>query len=52
MMFALWMAVTRLAAVPLARAGTRTRAIRVDARSVMIFRLSTTPGTTSCSRPA
>ena len=27
------------------------RAIRVDAFSVMIFRLSTTPGTTSCSRP-
>ena len=26
--------------------------MRVDARSVMIFRLSTTPGTTSCSRPA
>ena len=25
--------------------------MRVDARSVMIFRLSTTPGTTSCSRP-
>src|SRR6266581_2958859 len=27
------------------------RAIRVEAFSVMIFRLSTTPGTTSCSRP-
>ena len=26
-------------------------AIRVEARSVMIFRLSTTPGTTSCSSP-
>ena len=26
--------------------------MRVDARSVMIFRLSTTPGTTSCSSPA
>src|SRR5688572_17434963 len=25
--------------------------MRVDARSVMIFRLSTTPGTTSCSSP-
>ena len=28
------------------------RAALVDATSVMIFRLSTTPGTTSCSRPA
>jgi len=27
------------------------RAMRVEARSVWIFRLSTTPGTTSCSRP-
>jgi len=27
------------------------RAIRVQAFSVMIFKLSTTPGTTSCSRP-
>ena len=42
----------RLAAVPRARARTRSCAMRVDAFSVMIFRLSTTPGTTSCSRPA
>ena len=28
------------------------RAMRVEAFSVMIFRLSTTPGTTSCSSPA
>ncbi len=39
-----------------ARAGARSSnancAMRVEARSVMIFRLSTTPGTTSCSSPA
>ena len=35
-----------------ARVLERERAMRVDASSVMIFRLSTTPGTTSCSRPA
>ena len=52
MMLALWTAVTVLAARAAARTGTRTRAIRVDAFSVMIFRLSTTPGTTTCSRPA
>ena len=34
-----------------ARGLTDKRAIRVEAFSVMIFRLSITPGTTSCSRP-
>jgi len=33
------------------RIQTQNLAIRVEARSVMILRLSTTPGTTSCSRP-
>ncbi len=37
---------------PEARANSNAnRATRVDATSVMIFRLSTTPGTTSCSSP-
>ena len=49
-MLALWIAVTRLR--PFAAACSKANsAIRVEARSVMIFRLSTTPGTTSCSRP-
>ena len=51
MMFALWIAVTFLR--PCLRACSNANcAIRVDAFSVMIFRLSTTPGTTSCSSPA
>ena len=51
MMFALWIAVTRLR--PFARAWSNANcAIRVDAFSVMIFRLSTTPGTIWCSSPA
>ena len=51
MMLALWIAVTVLR--PCRRACSNANcAMRVDARSVMIFRLSTTPGTTSCSRPA
>ena len=51
MMLALWTAVTRFRPCFLAYSKAN-RATRVDARSVMIFRLSTTPGTTSCSRPA
>ena len=51
MMLALCTAVTRLR--PCFRAYSNANvAMRVDASSVMIFRLSTTPGTTSCSRPA
>ena len=51
MMFALWTAVTFLR--PLARAYSKANdAIRSDATAVMIFRLSTTPGTMRCSRPA
>ena len=51
MMFALWIAVTFRR--PWSRACAKAnRAMRVEAFSVMIFRLSTTPGTTSCSRPA
>ena len=50
MMFALCTAVTFLR--PCARAYSNAkRAMRVEARSVMIFSDSTTPGTTSCSRP-
>jgi len=50
MMLALWTAVTRLR--PCVRAYSKAkRAMRVDAFSVMIFSDSTTPGTTSCSRP-
>jgi hypothetical protein len=50
MMFALWTAVTRPR--PWVRAYSKAkRAIRVEARSVMIFNDSTTPGTTTCSRP-
>ena len=50
MMLALWMAATflRLSRRAYSKAA---RAIRIDAFCVMIFRLSTTPGTTSCSRP-
>ena len=50
MMFALWIAVMRVRPIRVAYANAK-RAMRVEARSVMIFRLSTTPGTTSCSRP-
>ena len=51
MMFALWTAVTFFR--PSRRAYSKAkREIRVDAFSVMIFKLSTTPGTTTCSRPA
>jgi isocitrate dehydrogenase (NAD+) len=51
MMLALWTDVTFRR--PCSRAYSKAnRAARVDARSVMILRLSTTPGTTSCSRPA
>ncbi len=50
-MLALCTDVTRLR--PFARAYAKANfATRVEATSVMIFRLSTTPGTTSCSRPA
>ena len=50
MMLALWMAVTFLR--PCCRAYVKANsAMRRDAFSVMIFRLSTTPGTTSCSSP-
>ena len=51
MMFALWTAVTRLR--PWRRAYSKAkRAMRGEAFSVMILMLSTTPGTTMCSRPA
>ena len=40
-----------LAPVAPRRSAKANSAMRVEARSVMIFRLSTTPGTTSCSRP-
>ena len=51
MMLALWIAVTRVR--PLARACSNANLpMRVDAASVMIFMLSTMPGTISCSRPA
>ena len=50
MMLALWMAVTFER--PSRRAYSKAaRAIRMEAFSVMILRLSTTPGITSCSRP-
>ena len=50
-MLALCTAVTFLR--PRRRACSKANsAIRVDAFSVMILRLSTTPGTTVCSRPA
>ena len=50
-MLALWIAVTFLR--PALRAySNANRAMRVDAFSVMIFRLSTTPGMISCSSPA
>ena len=50
-MFALWIAVTFLR--PCRRAYWKANSeMRVDAFAVMIFRLSTTPGTTSCSSPA
>ena len=50
MMLALWIAVTRLR--PYARAFAKVNlATLVEAASVMILRLSTTPGITSCSRP-
>ena len=50
MMLALCTAVTRFR--PCVRAYSNAKvAMRVDACSVMIFRLSTTPGTTSCSSP-
>src|SRR5258708_81836 len=51
MMLALWIAVTRWRRYFRAYSNAN-RAMRVDARSVMIFRLSTMPGTISCSRPA
>ena len=51
MMLALWTAVTRLPPVSLRAYSKAKRAMRVEARSVMILRLSTTPGTTSCSSP-
>ena len=51
-MLALWTAVTLACGRAPGRTRRRTATMRVDARSVMIFRLSTTPGTTSCSRPA
>ncbi len=50
MMFALCTAVTRLRFSRVARLKAYS-AIRRLARSVMIFRVSTTPGTTSCSIP-
>ncbi len=50
MMLALWTAVTFFR--PRRRACANANSLmRRDAFSVMIFRLSTTPGTTSCSRP-
>ena len=50
MMLALWTAVIRFR--PWRRAYSKAkRAIRVEAFSVMILMLSTTPGTTTCSRP-
>src|SRR5438477_3590293 len=51
MMFALWMAVTFLRRWRRAYAKANSE-IRVDALAVMIFKLSTPPGTTVCSRPA
>ena len=48
MMLALWMAVILRR---FARAYSKARAIRMEALRVIIFRLSTTPGTTSCSSP-
>jgi hypothetical protein len=50
MMFALCTAVTRLRRCLRAYSKAKVAA-RIDAASVMIFRLSTTPGTTSCSSP-
>src|SRR5688500_18532184 len=50
MMFALCTAVTRLRRCLRAYSNAKV-ATRIDATSVMIFRLSTTPGTTSCSSP-
>ena len=50
MMFALWIAVTFRR--PWRRAWPNANsAMRVDARAVITFRLSTTPGTIVCSRP-
>jgi len=50
MMFALCTAVMRFR--PLRSAYSKAyRAMRVEAFSVMIFSDSTTPGTTTCSRP-
>src|SRR5258708_17665324 len=51
MMLALWFAVTRWRRYFRAYSNAK-RAMRVDARSVMILMLSTMPGTISCSRPA
>ncbi len=51
MMFALWTTVTFLRDSLLA-CSKANRAMRVEAFSVMIFKLSTTPGTTMCSKPA
>ena len=50
MMLALWMQWIRLRLFLRAYSKAK-RAMRVEAFSVMIFRLSTTPGTTSCSMP-
>jgi len=50
MMLALWMQWIFLRLF-LRACSKAKREMRVDAFSVMIFRLSTTPGTTSCSMP-
>ena len=50
MMLALWMAWIFLR-LNLRAYSKANLAMRVEAFSVMIFRLSTTPGTTSCSMP-